>query len=329
MAVAPRLTIGTRGSPLALAQAFETKRLLSQAFHELADDSSIEIKKIMTKGDSILNQALSDIGGKGLFTKELDVALLEGEVDLCVHSMKDVPTVLVGGTTLPCNLVREKTNDVFICPKYESVGQLPDGAVVGSASLRRKAQLLAANPTLEVVTFRGNVQTRLKKVDNGLVDATLLALAGIKRLGMNGTLPNTHVMSWTDMLPAVAQGAIGIQCREGDHRVLAYLDALNHQPTKAAVDCERSFLAQLDGNCRTPIAGQAYFNHAGKLNFQGLISKPDGTDMLRVTVEGGDASTAQQLGDDAGREIRRIAGNNFESYQMAVLAHQEATGRVI
>lgn len=163
----PIVTIGTRGSPLALAQAYETKRLLGVHFPELAVEGAVVIQKIMTKGDSILNQALSEIGGKGLFTKELDVALLDKSVDICVHSMKDVPTWLPEGTVLPCNLIREETNDVFICKKYKTLKDLPDGSVIGSASLRRQAQLLAMNPTFNVVNFRGNVQTRLKKIENG------------------------------------------------------------------------------------------------------------------------------------------------------------------
>ena len=269
------VTIGTRGSPLALAQAYETKRLLGVHFPELAVEGAVDIQKIMTKGDSILNQALSEIGGKGLFTKELDVALLDKSVDICVHSMKDVPTWLPDGTILPCNLIREETNDVFISKKYKSVKSLPNGSVIGSASLRRQAQLLAVNPTLKVVNFRGNVQTRLKKIENDVVDATLLALAGLKRLGMSDVIANAQIIGWDEMLPAVAQGAIGIQCRSDDTLMLKYLAGLNHVDTKTAVDCERAFLAELDGNCRTPIAGQAKIID-GKLHFRGLISKPDG-----------------------------------------------------
>jgi len=254
--MAAKVRIGTRGSPLALAQAYETKRLLGVHFpNELGGEDDVEICKIMTKGDSILNQALSEIGGKGLFTKELDVALLDKSVDICVHSMKDVPTWLPDGTILPCNLIREETNDVFISKKYKTIKDLPNGSVIGSASLRRQAQLLAMNPTLQVVNFRGNVQTRLKKIENGVVDATLLALAGLKRLGMTDVVSTSQTITWDEMLPAVAQGAIGIQCRSDDAQALKYLAALNHAPTKAAVDCERAFLAELDGNGRTPIAG--------------------------------------------------------------------------
>lgn len=316
------ITIGTRGSPLALAQAYETKRLLGIHFPELAPEGAVKIQKIMTKGDSILNQALSEIGGKGLFTKELDVALLDKSVDICVHSMKDVPTWLPDGTILPCNLEREETNDVFICKKVKSLRDLPNGSVIGSASLRRQAQILAMNPTLNVVNFRGNVQTRLKKIENGVVDATLLALAGLKRLGMNDVIAEVQTLGWDEMLPAVAQGAIGIQCRSDDDRALRYLAALTHKPTKLAVDCERAFLAVLDGNCRTPIAGQAKVVD-DMIHFTGLISKPDGSDMIRVSRVG-PLSSAEAIGKEAGQEIRSIAGARFDEYGAAVLAQQSA-----
>jgi hydroxymethylbilane synthase len=269
-----------------------------------------------------LNQALSEIGGKGLFTKELDIALLENEVDICVHSMKDVPTWIVEGTVLPCNLPREETNDVFISRKYKSIEELPDGALIGSASLRRQAQLMAINPTLKVVNFRGNVQTRLKKIENGDVEATLLALAGLKRLGMADEISGSEVLSWSRMLPAVAQGAIGIQCRSDDSAALRYISQLNHIPTKVAVDCERSFLMGLDGNCRTPIAGQAVVVD-GKIRFEGFIAKPDGTDALRVHREGS-ADDAEAIGLDAATEIRSVAGSRFVEYQQAVEAAQTA-----
>jgi hydroxymethylbilane synthase len=316
------ITIGTRGSPLALAQAYETKRLLGEKFPELAVEGAVDIQKIMTKGDSILNQALSEIGGKGLFTKELDVALLDKSVDICVHSMKDVPTWLPDGTILACNLEREETNDVFICKKYATIADLPDGAVIGSASLRRQAQLLAMNPTFKVVNFRGNVQTRLKKIENEVVDATLLALAGLKRLGMHEVIKTSQTIEWDAMLPAVAQGAIGIQCRTDDEVALRYLAGLNHHETKIAVDCERAFLAELDGNCRTPIAGQAKIVD-GKLHFRGLISKPDGTEMISVERVG-EIAEGIALGHAAGQDVKKIAGDKFGSYQEAVRVIEEA-----
>lgn len=290
----PSLVIGTRGSPLALAQAHETKRLIEQQFPEYAREGAIDIKKIMTTGDSILNQALSEIGGKGLFTKELDRALLDNSVDICVHSMKDVPTVIPGGTVLPCMLQREETNDVFISRDRKKLADLPDGSIIGSASLRRQAQLLARNPTWKVVNFRGNVQTRLRKMEEGQVDATMLALAGLKRLGMKDLLssPQTQSLTWAEMLPAVAQGAIGIQCRQTDQPMLAILAALNHVETQLTVECERAFLYGLEGDCRTPIAGQAKLIRSGTvdwpsrvaLHFSGLISLPDGSETERVEL---------------------------------------------
>lgn len=185
------IKLGTRGSPLALAQAYETKRRLAEAFpNELADDNAVQIKVIKTTGDMVLDKALKELGGKGLFTKELDVSLLNGDVDICVHSMKDVPTWLVPGTVLPCNLPREDTRDAFISAggKYTKPSELPNGSVIGTASLRRQAQLRANNPTLQCVNFRGNVQTRLKKLNENIVDATLLALAGLKRMVSGGRL---------------------------------------------------------------------------------------------------------------------------------------------
>jgi hydroxymethylbilane synthase len=316
------ITIGTRGSPLALAQAYLTKQLLEDKYPELKKEGGVEIAKIMTKGDSILNQALSEIGGKGLFTKELDVALMDKEVDICVHSMKDVPTWLPEGTVLPCMLEREETNDVFICKNHAKVTDLPDGSVIGSASLRRQAQLMAANPTFKVVNFRGNVQTRLKKIENEVVDATLLALAGLKRLGMDDIIGESQIITWDDMLPAVAQGAIGIQCRSDDDTSIKYITGLNHEPTKQCVDCERAFLAELDGNCRTPIAGQAKIID-GKMEFRGLISMPDGTEMIRVERKG-EVADCVAIGTDAAKEVKSVAGDKFASYGAAVKELEEA-----
>jgi len=299
----PVIRLGTRGSPLALAQAYETKKRLAEAFpDELASDDAVEIKVIKTSGDMVLDKALKDVGGKGLFTKELDVQLLNGGVDICVHSMKDVPTWLVPGTILPCNLPREDTRDAFISGgDAKTPSELPDNAVIGTASLRRQAQLLAKNPTFKCVNFRGNVQTRLKKLGEGIVDATLLAKAGLNRMGMTEHI--TQVLEWDEMLPAVAQGAIGIQCREGDDKIMRYLDALNCEATKTAVDCERAFLAALDGNCRTPIAGQAKLNDDGQIYFRGLIAKPDGSTVFS-TERTGSPADAVKLGTEAGEELK-------------------------
>merc|ERR1719199_1901855 len=220
----------------------------------MGSDDAVEIKVIKTSGDMVLDKALKDVGGKGLFTKELDVQLLNGGVDICVHSMKDVPTWLVPGTILPCNLPREDTRDAWISANGDRPSLLPDGSVIGTASLRRQAQLLAKNPTFKCVNFRGNVQTRLKKLGEGVVDATLLAKAGLNRMGMTEHI--TSVLEWDEMLPAVAQGAIGIQCREDDERTQRYLAALNCADTKMAVDCERAFLAALDADRSLRDGGQ-------------------------------------------------------------------------
>ena len=306
--VAAKIKLGTRGSPLALAQAYETKRRLAQQFpHELADDEDVEIKVIKTTGDMVLDKALKELGGKGLFTKELDVSLLNGDVDICAHSMKDVPTWLVPGTILPCNLEREDTRDAWISPKSDTPVTLPAGSLIGTASLRRQAQLLARNPGLKCVNFRGNVQTRLRKLDEGVVDATLLAYAGLKRMDMADEA--TAVLEWEEMLPAVAQGAIGIQCRDDDERALRYIDALNHEETFTCVSCERAFLAALDGNCKTPIAGQAQIID-GELRFQGLVASVDGSKIYRSSKVGAPAD-AEKIGREAGEEIKAEAGIEF------------------
>jgi len=319
------LRIGTRGSPLALAQAYETRRRLQESFPELQGDGAIEICVLKTQGDMILDKSLMELGGKGLFTKELDTALLGNEVDICVHSMKDVPTWLPDGTVLPCNLPREDTNDAFIYKdgSVKTIEDLPDSSVIGTASLRRQAQLMAKNPTLKCVNFRGNVQTRLRKLDDGVVDATLLAIAGLKRMDMDGCA--TSVLDWDEMLPAVAQGAIGIQCRSDDTRSLKYLDALNHPETKACVDCERAFLEALDGNCKTPIAGQARIID-GQIQFRGLIAMPDGS-LKYETSSSGAVEDAKTIGLKAGEELKAEAGDKF--FEMMVeMSPQQVLGQI-
>lgn len=302
--------IGTRGSPLALAQAYQTRDRLKDAFPELAEDGALEIKIIKTTGDKILSQPLSDIGGKGLFTKEIDDALLGGDIDIAVHSMKDVPTYLPEGMYLPCNLPREDVRDAFICPTAGSLAELPDGAVVGSASLRRQSQILHRYPTLQVVNFRGNVQTRLRKLAEGSVQATLLALAGLKRLDM--TQHVTAVLSTEDMLPAIAQGAIGIACRTSDAPMERFLAALNHEDTRLAVGCERAFLATLDGSCRTPIAGLAERAPGGGCRFRGLVASPDGKRVLETSREGPYEYDAMiEMAVDAGKELLKTGGPGF------------------
>lgn len=323
--MAEPLRIGTRGSPLALAQAYLTRKLLMEKYPELNEEGMIEICVMKTQGDMVLDKSLMELGGKGLFTKELDTALLGNEVDICVHSMKDVPTWLPEKTVLPCTLERETTNDAFIAgdENIKSLADLPDGAVIGTASLRRQAQLMAKNPTWKCVNFRGNVQTRLRKLDDGVVDATLLAIAGLNRMDMQGCA--TAVLDWDEMLPAVAQGAIGIQCRDDDERSLNYIKGLNHEDTFVCVTCERAFLEALDGNCKTPIAGQAKIID-GKLHFRGLISMPDGSVMYR-TESVGETADAYAIGKAAGEKLKAEAGESFFK-MMVEMSPQQVLGQL-
>ena len=301
------LRIGTRGSPLALAQANLVRDRLLAAHQALAPEAT-EICIIKTTGDRILDRPLAEAGGKGLFTKEIEEALLEGRIDLAVHSMKDMPTVLPDGLDVPCLLEREDPRDVFISAKAANLWDLPDGAVVGTASLRRQAQILHRRPDLKMVNIRGNVETRLRKIEAGEADATLLALAGLKRLGLTGAA--TAVIPLEDMLPAVAQGAIGIECRAGDDRILELLAALNHPATQTCIAAERAMLAVLEGSCRTPIAGLAQFDEAGGISLRAMVLTPDGR-TVHETSRAGPAPDAERLGRDAGEELRQRAGPNF------------------
>lgn len=304
------LRIGTRGSPLALAQAYETKEKLIVAFPELSAEGAIEIAVIKTTGDVVLDRALQDIGGKGLFTKEIDEAMLAHDIDIAVHSMKDVPTYLPDSIHLPCMMEREDVRDVFISNKAKTVWDLPEGAVVGSASLRRQSQILARRPDLKVITFRGNVQTRMKKLNAGDVDGTLLAAAGLKRLNMQEVI--TDVMDAEDFVPAVGQGAIGITCLENDERANLFLAALNHVPTVVRVNAERAFLAVLDGSCRTPIAANTWFADDGALHFTGLVAKPDGSEVHRISRTcAANLAAAENMGREAGQEIKDKIGPDF------------------
>ena len=306
----PRLTLGTRGSPLALAQTHETRDRLAAAWPELAEEGAIAIQVIQTTGDLVQNRALSEIGGKGLFTKELDESMLDGRIDLAVHSMKDVPTVLPDGIVLPCVLPREDVRDAFLSLKYGGLDDLPEGAVIGSSSLRRGAQILHKRPDLKVVNFRGNVQSRLRKLGEGVVDATLLAMAGLNRLGMADKA--TSPLSTEFMLPAVAQGAIGITCRTDDEAAHRYLSALNCPETMVRITAERAFLLTLDGSCRTPIAALAELD-GDHLSFRGLIVSTDGK-VVHATSRQGRAADAEAMGNDAGEELKRIAGPGFFSH---------------
>src|SRR6266700_5546041 len=268
---------------------------------------AFELKIIRTSGDVVQDRPLSEVGGKGLFTKEIEEALIAGEIDLAVHSAKDLPTLLPGGLAIVAALPREDPRDVFISRKAKSLRALADGATVGTASLRRQALVKRLRPDLEVVTFRGNVETRLRKLYEGVVDATLLALAGLKRLGLAGAA--TAVLAIDEFIPAVGQGIIAIEARADDARTRALLDPIGDPETAVALAAERAFLAVLDGSCRTPIAGHATL-HGGRLHFHGLIAKPDGGETFETTRDGAERDAAA-LGADAGRELKRRAGANF------------------
>ena len=297
--------IGTRGSPLALAQAFETRDRLIQA-HGLPEEM-FEIVPITTKGDRIADRALSEVGGKGLFTEELETKLLSGELDFAVHSSKDMATTLPEGLHLSAFLPREDVRDAFIGRAAPKLTELPHGATVGSASLRRQALIRRVRPDLDVILFRGAVATRLRKLEDGLADATLLAFAGLKRLNM-ADVP-TELLEIKDFLPAPAQGAIGIESRIGDTRVHDLLTDINHCPTYDAVSCERAFLSVLDGSCRTPIAGYAVCD-GDDLHFSGLILTPDGRTEHSVELSG-KRTQALELGKQAGEQVRAAAGTGF------------------
>lgn len=307
-----RLRIGTRGSPLALAQAEETRVRLIAAHPALAAPGAIEIRVIKTTGDKVQDRPLSEIGGKGLFTKEIEEALLAGEIDLAVHSMKDVPTWLPDGLVIQCLLPREDPRDVLIATAGTSIATLPRGAVVGSASLRRGAQVKALRPDLTIVPLRGNVETRIAKVQRGDATATLLALAGLKRLHKEAAA--TAILSTDEILPAVAQGAIGLETRTGDDRVSALLAPLNDPETQLRVTAERACLAVLDGSCRTPIAAFAELN-GDVLRLRALIALPDGSKVHRQEATTAASSwnygTAKDLGEQIGRKLTDMAGPEF------------------
>jgi hydroxymethylbilane synthase len=303
------LRIGTRGSPLALAQAHETRARLMAAFD--LPEAAFDIVVIKTTGDdrSLIDAdvALKTLGGKGLFTKEIEEDMLSGKIDIAVHSMKDMPVLQPAGLVLDCYLPREDVRDAFVSLNHDGLAQLPQGARVGSSSLRRRAQLKARRPDLEVVEFRGNVQTRMKKLGDGVADATFLAMAGLRRLGMTEVVKSAIEVA--DMLPAVAQGAIGIERRQDDMRAATMLEAIHHGLTGQRLAAERAFLAGLDGSCETPIAGLAELD-GGTLRLRGEILRPDGSEVLTddrsAPVEDGAA-----LGAAMARDLRAKAGEGF------------------
>ncbi|MCH2396099.1 hydroxymethylbilane synthase [Oceanibaculum sp.] len=299
--------IGTRGSHLALAQASEVKARLAAAHEALRDPEAVEIVVISTTGDRVQDRPLAEIGGKGLFTKEIEEGLLDGSIDIAVHSMKDVPTVLPDGLVIDCILEREDARDAFLSGKASGIDDLPAGSVIGTSSLRRQALILSRRPDLKVVSFRGNVGTRLRKLENGDVDATLLAMAGLNRLAIQqaGTTPIPADV----MLPAVAQGAIGIERRQSDDRIAGLLAPLNHSESAIRVTAERAMLAELDGSCRTPIAAHAVLA-GGSLSLKGLVVLPDGTQRHDAALDGAPGDAAA-LGREVGLQLRREAGPEF------------------
>jgi hydroxymethylbilane synthase len=299
------LKIGTRASLLAMAQAHETRSRLMAA-HGLPEDA-FEVVPIATTGDNIQDRALTEAGGKGLFTKELEDALYDRRIDIAVHSSKDMPTQLPEGLELSAFLPREDARDAFIGKTARSIAELPRGAKIGSSSLRRQALIRRLRPDLDVVLFRGNVQTRLRKLDEGVAEGTILALAGLKRLGLEEIV--TDLMALEDFPPAPGQGAICIESRIGDAAVGRMLAAIHHEPTGQALACERAFLAALDGSCRTPIAGYATID-GDRLSFSGLIITPDGTKSHAIKAEGR-AGDAARIGQKAGEDVRARAGETF------------------
>ena len=296
--------IGTRGSPLALWQAHEVRRCLMAA-HDLPIQA-FEIAVIKVTGDQILDKALKDIGGKGLFTREIEEALLDGGIDVAVHSMKDMPTLQPEGLLLDCYLPREDVRDGFVSTTAVGLMDLSEGAVVGSSSLRRRAQLAHRRPDLQLVEFRGNVQTRMKKLGDGVAAATFLAMAGLNRLGMSAVARPIEV---TEMLPAVAQGAIGVERRAADPRAQAMLAAIHDVPTGLQLAAERAFLARLDGSCETPIAGLAVLE-GDTLWLRGQILRPDGSRVISGELRG-PVTDAADIGRALADDLLGRAGPGF------------------
>lgn len=298
------LRIGTRGSPLALAQAHEARARLMAA-HELPE-AAFAVVVIRTTGDRVQDRPLSELGGKGLFTREIEAELAGGGIDIAVHSMKDMPTLQPAGLAISCLLPREDVRDAFVSEAADGIGGLAAGTVVGTSSLRRRAQLLHRRPDLAVVEFRGSVETRLRKLREGVAAATFLAMAGLRRLGVPAPAVPVGI---DEMLPAVAQGAIGIEQRAEDARIAALLAPIHDAATGARLAAERAFLAGLDGSCQTPIAGLAELED-GRLRFRGEIIRPDGSECLAVALEGA-IGDGPALGAAAAADLRGRAGAGF------------------
>lgn len=297
------IKIGTRKSMLALTQSNMIKDLIEGQHPGV----SVELVKIVTKGDKILDVPLARVGGKGLFVKEIEEAMLRGDIDMAVHSMKDVPAELPEELFLGVVPKREDPRDAFISNKCGSVHELPQGATVGTSSLRRKSQLSALRPDLQIEDLRGNLDTRLRKLDEGLYEAIILAAAGLNRLGM--TERATAYFTAEEMLPAVAQGALGIELRRADQELLGILSFLDDSPTRVAVEAERAFLLRLEGGCQVPLACFAEFL-GDQLMVTGLVSSVDGKEVIRKTRQGGPAEAAE-LGRGLAEEILALGGKQI------------------
>ncbi len=302
---APFLRIGTRGSALALLQARLVARLLAEAHGVPEADIAIEV--ISTSGDRLTDRPLSEAGGKGLFSREIEAALQAGAIDIGVHSSKDMATVLPAGLVMPVFLEREDFRDAFVSLTARSINDLPRGAKLGSSSIRRAAQMLRHRPDLEIVPFRGNVGTRLQKLEQGVADATLLAVAGLNRLGRQDAI--TQVLDPALFPPAPAQGAIGIEHRDADSRIAAIVAPLNHLPTSITVRAERALLARLDGSCRTPIGAYSALEGT-KLTLTGQLLSPDGRQAFTAT-RAGPSTDPERLGTALGNELLAQAGSDF------------------
>jgi len=302
------IRIGTRGSPLALIQADAIRQRLVAAHPELGAADAIEVVTMRTTGDLVRDRTLAAIGGKGLFTKEIEAALLSHQIDLAAHSLKDMATELPEGLAIVCHLPRADPRDAFISARAKRLLDLPRGAVVGSSALRRQAQILRARPDLRIVPLRGNVETRLSKVSDGKVDATLLAVAGLARLGLESRI--TEILPTDLMLPAPAQGTIAAEARAGDDRVLRYLAPLDDAATAARSTAERALLAALDGSCRTPIAALAETDDRDRLTLQARIIRPDGTRCHEARLSGA-VLDAARIGREVGERLRAEAGPGF------------------
>lgn len=303
------IKIGTRGSKLALIQANMVADALREAHPELQEDGAVELVIITTSGDRIQDRSLLEAGGKGLFIKEIEEALFAGEIDLAVHSMKDVPAFLPEQAEMGCIFPREEPWDAFLSPHYASLQDLPEGATLGTSGVRRKALALAVRPDLNVVLFRGNVDTRLRKLEDGVADATFLAVAGLNRMGLSDEI--TKTLSMDDMLPAAGQGAVGVEIRKDDQRLRNYLNPLHCHETAAAVAAERAFIAVLDGSCRTPIAAYAVFDEAKEnLEMTSLVAMENGEKVWklsdRLQVSPADAEKAVSLGKALGQKMKDL-----------------------